>query len=705
MSQTDEERLVLFLEARISEFEKRMKKAEQTGTGSYNRLRRGSKAATQQMEEDMVRSSTRINQALASVSAKVGSFAKVFAGGFIAGGAIAALDGMASSARATVNEIASLGDEARRSGLAVEAFQEWKFVAEQNRIALDAVTDGFKELNLRADEWIKTGSGSAAEAFQRLGFTSSELAEKLKDPSALMLEIVGRLESMDKAAQIRIADEVFGGQGGERFVELLAQGEDGLKRTIDRAHEVGAVMDEDMIGKAAELDRKFAELETRMASIWKSGVIEAGYFFGLIEREREKMRYSAEEAARVAGQDLADALSNLPEVPQAALEQIEGLKVEYADLANEARNLVPALSDASNMMRGLGKEAEALMLTDLATRIGDAARAFEDGTMTGEEYAAQLREIVTETQNTISEMDALDQARLGNVIDQVSSLLDWITQLPGAAAAAREEINKLSMMDTGTPLTGSGEDLLPPSPLAPKSSQRPRGRPMDLGVPDPARSGGGRGGGGGGSSKLDSLLAELQTEREVLEEWYQESLDLLNSATDQQLEALGGRHAAMERLETEHQERMKGIQEVAQAGSIESLLGAGAEMLGALGSVNKKALRISQAFAAAEAWVSTLKGAAKELEKGVFGFKTAAMVIAKGAAFAAAIKGVSESGGSKSVGGGGSTTTTTQEAQGPIPILVSAQGIDPKKFYSGQLIIDLATEITKEFKNRGIVFK
>lgn len=307
------------------------------------------------------------------------------------------------------------------------------------------------------------------------------------------------------------------GPGGEQFSALIGKGEAGLRAQIARARELGLVMDSDMIAKAGELDSKFREVETRLQSIWRTGVVEAGYFFGLIERERAKLAFDPIDTARLLGGDTADALGALPEVPQAALDEIESLKIEYADLATEARRLVPALSDASSMLRGVGNEAGATALTDLAARIGDAARAFAEGDITGEQYAERLREVITEAQNTIAEMDALDQARLGEVIGQVQSLLDWISKLPGAAAAARAEISALSLMDTGVPLSGSGDDLLPPSPLAPTTSQRPRAAPNDpdFGVPDAPKASGG--GGGRSASEYEQAIEALNRERQALD--------------------------------------------------------------------------------------------------------------------------------------------------------------------------------------------
>ncbi len=190
----------------------------------------------------------------------------------------------------------------------------------------------------------------------------------------------------------------------------------------------------------------------------------------------------------------------------------------------------------------------------------------------------------------------------------------------------------------------------------------------------------------------------MQTERELLDEWYAESLDLLNGATDAQLEALGGRHEAIERLEAEHKARLAGIDVAARTMTLEGVLGAGADILGALGSTNAKALKMSQGFAAAEAWISTLKGAAKELEKGTFGFASAAAVITKGAAFVAAIKGTSAGGSA----GGGAGSTSAPAAAPETPLRVSVAAFDPSQLYTGESIQRWFDAIQKEAGNRGI---
>ena len=77
-------------------------------------------------------------------------------------------------------------------------------------------------------------------------------------------------------------------------------------------------------------------------------------------------------------------------------------------------------------------------------------------------------------------------------------------------------------------------------------------------------------------------------------------------------------------------------------------------------------MKVSKAFAAAEAFVSAYQGAAAALKKGALGFPEAAAVIAKGIGFVAAIKGVNENGGGGggSVGGGGSYSSGAAGGQG-----------------------------------------
>lgn len=261
---TDRDRLLISLEARVRDFEKNFARATRTADRDFSKV-----------ENRAAKAADRIEQELNSLSSKTMGIGKSMALGLVAGFTAGGLTAIVGQVQNVTRDMARIGDEAARAGLSTTAFQEFRYMAEQNRVGVDALVDGFKELSLRADEFVSTGGGSAAEAFQRLGYTAETLKVKLRDPAALFTEIIGLLGQMDRAAQIRIADEIFGGTGGEQFVQLIEQGEDALNRTRQEAHDLGLIMSDDLITKADELDRRFNMVANTVGSALKGAIVGA----------------------------------------------------------------------------------------------------------------------------------------------------------------------------------------------------------------------------------------------------------------------------------------------------------------------------------------------------------------------------------------------------------------------------------------------
>jgi LAS superfamily LD-carboxypeptidase LdcB len=361
-----DEQLVVQLEARIRDFERNMQKAERTGTGSFNALRKGASTASKGMEDDMVRSTSRIEQALSSFSGRIGGMGKAMMGGFVAGLSAAGLEQIIGRLHDTARGVAQIGEEAKRAGLSTKAFQELRFVAEQNRISVEALTDGMKELSLRADEWITTGGGSAAEAFRRLGYGADELKRKLADPSALLSDIIDRVGKLDRAAQIRIFDEIFGGTGGEQFVQLIDRGAESIRKTVQEARELGIVLDDEVIKKADEIDRKFNLIATTISTKLKSAVVSTVTELAKMSKDlngsrdlalglaggRLMSKYAEIDQAKAKLEDLKFDLDQNPDDPIAAM-NFEKQKELLADLKEEAL----AIRDIMDRMNGYDPDA------------------------------------------------------------------------------------------------------------------------------------------------------------------------------------------------------------------------------------------------------------------------------------------------------------------------------------------------------------
>ncbi|MCL4069000.1 hypothetical protein M3484_20800 [Pseudomonas sp. GX19020] len=435
---------------------------------------------------------------------------------------------LASRARQAVRSIAELGDEAKRSGMSLKSFQEWKYVAEQNRIGIDAVVDGFKELNLRADEFITTGGGSAADAFQRIGFTAADLKAKLKDPSALMLEIIGRLEGIDKAAQIRILDELLGGAGGEQFLQLLGQGEAGMRKLIGRAHEVGAVMSDQMIAKADELDRKFNALSEAMENWAKKSVIAAADAIEEFTNSNKSMLMELMESMDRAKVFLGDDLVNALLASETA---IEGNKKTIADLyevvwelTNSADELETAFIDAADAAFALGNADVAQALIDASVASDALVSSFKQGKINSSELADGLLKVRKNADDALSKLSDVDALKMSGVISEINRLSGAM----GVAARLAKSLMGWLASVTGISVSGasggdSGHNAPVLSEYAPTSGRATK-RPELPGVDsygdwlDAQTTGGGKGGGGGRTpDDYAKAIASIKAETAALQ--------------------------------------------------------------------------------------------------------------------------------------------------------------------------------------------
>lgn len=534
----ENEQLLVMLEARINQFEKEMRNAERRGTRTYTNLERDSRRATARMEADMRRSTGSINRALATTQARIGAFGKAFAGGLVAGGASVAIGALAKGVRQATADMAALGDEAKRAGVSVQAFQELKFVAEQNRVGIDALVDGLKELSLRADEFVVTGKGSGADAFKRLGYEASDLKRRLQEPDQLFLDIIGRMDSLDKAAQIRVADEVFGGTGGEKFVQLLDQGEAKLRATVERAHEVGAVMDSELIEKAAELDRRWQVLETRVGNFGKTlavGLADAIEKMATLRTDLDDIFATLDQARGQLGPGVADGLDDDSAALAEHRAEVEALRGEYFRLGEEAAALAAPLYQTASTLAMFGETDAAGALTRIAGAMIDVSDGLDDGSVSADRFEAEMADLAAQATAALGEVSAIDTVQFGGV---TSALNGFIERLGAAITRARELRAALpgASPDGSTAVygevgaRGDPRDFGPvtePSRLAPSDSRRPRQAPVELGVPDPPKpkrpgSGGGgrRGGGGGGRAARDpygDAVAGLRSEIREME--------------------------------------------------------------------------------------------------------------------------------------------------------------------------------------------
>jgi hypothetical protein len=200
-----------------------------------------------------------VGDGLARTSARLGKFIAVL--GLGGGGAIAATIGLGKYVAGLSVELDSLS---KRAGVSAEALQELQFAVGTKGVNLDGLVDGLKELNLRADEFIASGNGSASEAFKKLGYSAADLKKKLKDPAALFGEIMERLSKLDQSTQIRFTDELFGGSAGEQFQQMIGITAKELRNLRVEARQTGGILGNDVVALGREFTNNLDALLMRL---------------------------------------------------------------------------------------------------------------------------------------------------------------------------------------------------------------------------------------------------------------------------------------------------------------------------------------------------------------------------------------------------------------------------------------------------------
>lgn len=360
----DTQRLVVSLEARMTKYERDMARARSATNDNFKKMEGRAQQSAKNMERTMGRASASIGEKLE------GMFAPLMKGGAL----VAGVGGAAIALREIANSVAEVDREARKAGVTSKVWQQWTHVATATGMSIDGVTDALKELNIRGDEFAKTGKGSAEEAFQRLGYSATDVAQKLKDPSRFLDEIIGKLQQMDVAAQTRILDEVFGGTGAEEMAKVL-----GLSvAEIQKMRSEAGTFTDEQIEAAKRIDREFATMWRNFTVYAKQAAVEgvnvASKIVGYINdpsagaRDRAIAAYNSPEQQLKRLQDqrtrilrqIADTEANplnlMKEVElrqlRSALSAVDVQIDEAKGGSDEFKQALKELSSASNSLSG-----------------------------------------------------------------------------------------------------------------------------------------------------------------------------------------------------------------------------------------------------------------------------------------------------------------------------------------------------------------
>ncbi len=271
----DDADVLVRVEARITELEKGMKRAQAVANKAYGGMKRDSRSATAAMEADMNRTTMRINQALASTSRHIGTFAKSFAAGFVGGMFAGGLMSFANGVKGVVSELSELGKTIDRVGLSAKTFQELQFGFQLAGVEASTFTRGMESFTQRIGEAATKGN-QLGEVFKANGIALRDQAGNLKSNDVLLREYANLVRNAgSEQEQLLLSVLAFGEEAGRKFVNALKNGTDGLDAMARAAEDAGGTIDEELIRKAEELDDRWAASWRRFEINAKSAIMSA----------------------------------------------------------------------------------------------------------------------------------------------------------------------------------------------------------------------------------------------------------------------------------------------------------------------------------------------------------------------------------------------------------------------------------------------
>jgi muramidase (phage lysozyme) len=402
----DTQRLVVSLEARLTKYERDMARARNATNDNFKKMEGRARQSAENMEKTMGKASAYIGEKLQ------GMFAPLMKGGAV----VAGVGGAAIALKQVADSIAEVDREARKAGVSSKVWQQWTYVAAGTGMSIDGVTDALKELSIRGDEFAKTGKGGAEEAFQRLGYSATDVAQKLKDPSRFLDEIIGKLQQMDAAAQTRILDEVFGGTGAEQMAKVLGMS----VAEIQKMRSEAATFTEEQIEAAQRIDREFSTMWRNFTVYAKQAAVEgvnvASKVIGFINdptmgaRDRRLAELNSPEKQ----------LERLQKQRDGILKAIEREKANTGNFLQQAelRNLETALSAVEDQILDLtgGSDQFKQALKELSAASNSLSGAFGGNVTAASNFKnalAELKKLVPELKaelDTLATTDGIDAA-------------------------------------------------------------------------------------------------------------------------------------------------------------------------------------------------------------------------------------------------------------------------------------------------------
>lgn len=611
----------------------------------------------------------------AQASATGGMRAFAVAAGAIAGAATAAGLGLLALTRRSMENIDAVSKSARMLGIHTASLQAMAQVANEAGVETDGLVKAMVKMQNNIDG-LSQGTAAQVAAFERLGLSAKELAGlKADEQFAMIGEAINAIE--DPSARTAAALDIFGKAGAELITMF-----EGYRGAVADA----AKFQRDFNIAVSDVDGK--QIEAANDAVGRLQVAFTGLGNALAVKFAPGIA-----AAAVALADLI--ITTDSEIKGMALDlSFEKISSSIDGVTESAELMAASFATFQGGAASAG-------LTEHVQKIRDAKQAFDDGTISVEEYEKRVATSVGVIRQMMAVLGLVADVDMSDASAEMDRLAEAIERAFGAAKVLSGTLPNIQPLGPSGMESDRRGRVYTRSDLAPTQSSRPGRRGVDSETfSDGEAQGGGGGGGRSLADDLEAMRASFQSQAELAEEQYQEQLDRLREFREAKLLTEEEYNAMEAQLKADHADQMSAIDAYRYGDGLQKAGAFFGDMASAMQSGNEKMQKISRTFGAAEALINAYRAANQTMADPTLPFfaKIPAMmsVLSAGMNVVSAIRS-----GSSSAAGGRAAVPASAASAPASPLEVRLTGFGPSDIFTGGMIGGLLDKLSAEAGDRG----
>lgn len=187
-------------------------------------------------------------------------------GAAIVGGAAAAVTGIAAFAAKTASTTDEIDKMSQKIGISRQSYQELDYILSQNGMEVNQLQTGLKTLNSQMYA-AANGSKASAAYFTELGVATTDASGKLRSQEDVFYDTIAALQNMDNETERNALAVKMFGKSATELSPLLNSGAGSMEELRQKAHDLGMVLDDDVIDSGVQLTDTIDTLKRTGGSI------------------------------------------------------------------------------------------------------------------------------------------------------------------------------------------------------------------------------------------------------------------------------------------------------------------------------------------------------------------------------------------------------------------------------------------------------